>query len=571
MPKPSRPSARPAAATPTDAFTLASQQLAARRPLRDAGLRQIAASLQARQTLLADNDLRARLARQPDDADSLHLHARVAAQLGQREQAIDRLQRCLALAPDFAAARYLLAQLLSQQLDFPAARDMLAPLLAAEPDHPLFQLLMAQVQESLNDGPAALTLCERLVRQHPNRVDLHIRHGHALRAVGRQADSIRAYRTAIGLQPDAGAAWWGLANLKTLRLDDADIHHLQTLLASGRPAPADRVPLQFALGKALEDQGRLSDGLAQYAQGNATMRQQISYDPQVLSRGIERNRQLYTPAFLRSRAGLGCPSTAPIFVLGRPRSGSTLLEQILASHPAIEGTAELPYIGALAASLGSGQASTFYDSSYLDRLASLPGEALQALGERYLSQAGAHRRSGRPHFIDKKPANMVHVGLIHLILPQARIIDMRRHPMACGLSMFKSYSSRGRLRLDELGRYYRDYVALMAHFDRVLPGRILRVHYEDLVDRPEATVRGLLDHLGLPFDERCLRFHETERTLLTPSSEQVRQPIHAGALDQWRQVAAELAPLAQALGSVLTNYPAVPADLAGHPEVASGS
>jgi tetratricopeptide (TPR) repeat protein len=559
-----RPRPAPArAAAPADALSQASARLAAQRPLRDARLRQIQASLQSQHPLLAQADLKQYLADHPEDPDALSLLARVLVRLGQPDEAVLLLQRCLAQAPDFDAARYNLAHLLNQRLDHLGARAELAQLLARDGHNPLFLQMQAQVLELLGEGPAALVLCQQLVQALPQRPDAWVRLGHALRAVGQQADSVAAYRQAIALRPGCGAAYWSLANLKTVRLSADDLAAMKAALQQPGLAEDDRVPLQFALGKALEDQADAAGAFEQYRQGNAAMRQRIEYDPRVLSQGVARNRQLFTPAFLNSRAGAGCTSSAPIFVLGRPRSGSTLVEQILASHPAIEGTAELPYIAALAAQLagGSGSSSTFYDSRYLDALAQLPPAELQALGQRYLDQAAAHRHTDRPHFIDKKPANAVHVGLIHLILPQARIIDVRRHPMACGLSMFKSYSSKGRLRLDELGRYYRDYVALMAHFDAVLPGRVLRVHYEDLVREPEQQVRRLLEHLGLPFDANCLRFHETERTLLTPSSEQVRRPINTDAVAHWRHFEPWLAPLAEGLGSALPAYPDVPEDL----------
>ena len=558
------PPAAARAAEPADALSQANARLAAQRPLRAPRLRQIQAGLASQHPLLSQADLKQYLAEHPDDADALSLLARVAVRLGQPEQAIELLRRCLAQAPDFDAARYNLAHLLNQRLEHLAARAELDHLLARDGANPLFVQMQAFVLESLGDGPGALALCQQLVQLLPQRPDAWVRLGHALRAVGQQAECVAAYRQALALRPACGAAYWSLANLKTVRLSAEDVAAMRAALQRPGLADDDRIPLQFALGKALEDLAEHGAAFEQYRLGNAAMRQRIDYDPRLLSQGVQRNRQLFTPDFLRSREGTGCPSAAPIFVLGRPRSGSTLVEQILASHPAIEGTAELPYIGALAAQLagrqGGGQ-SALYDSRYLDTLAQMPPAELAMLGEAYLAQARAHCRSERPHFIDKKPANAVHVGLIHLILPQARIIDVRRHPMACGFSMFKSYSSKGRLRLEELGQYYRDYVALMAHFDAVLPGRVLRVHYEDLVREPEPQVRRLLAHLGLPFDERCLRFHETERTLLTPSSEQVRRPISGEAVEHWRHFEPWLGPLADGLGSVLGAYPEVPADL----------
>jgi hypothetical protein len=291
------------------------------------------------------------------------------------------------------------------------------------------------------------------------------------------------------------------------------------------------------------------------------MRVRISYDPDTLSSGVAVNKTIFTSEFLKSRSSAGCPAPDPIFVLGRPRSGSTLIEQILSSHSAIEGLAELPYITTLAGRLENRDGAIPYGTEYLRALEKMEPQGLMALGEEYMRTTQGHRKLGRPFFIDKKPANFSHVGMIMLILPNAKIIDARRHPAASALSMFKQYSSKGRLRLTELGRFYRDYVELMAHFDRVAPGRIHRVHYENMVADPDTEVRRLLDHLGLPFEESCLRFYETKRTVLTPSSEQVRKPISSEAVDHWRNYEPWLGPLIRGLGSVFTEYPAVPEEL----------
>jgi hypothetical protein len=312
--------------------------------------------------------------------------------------------------------------------------------------------------------------------------------------------------------------------------------------------------LQFALGKALEDAGDYGAAFEQMAQANASLRSRIEYDPKSLTRGVAANKALYTADFFAARAGAGCASTAPIFILGRPRSGSTLLEQMLASHSAIEGTAELPYGPALAAGLNH-RSGPAYGTDTLTALGRMSAPELAALGEAYLQSAGVHRRLGRPHFIDKNPANFAHIGMLHLMLPAAKIIDMRRHPVACSFSMFKSLGGKSRLRLDELGRLYRDYVDLLAHFDAVMPGRVLRVFYEDLVREPERELRRVFAHLGLPFEAACLRFHETSRTVLTPSSEQVRQPLHTGAVDHWRHFEPWLTPLIESLGPAHSAYP----------------
>jgi hypothetical protein len=319
--------------------------------------------------------------------------------------------------------------------------------------------------------------------------------------------------------------------------------------------------LQFSLAKAYEDRGEYERSFEYYAKANAVLRLAMSYDPATLTAGVAANKALFTPEFLRSRQRAGCQTPGTIFIVGRPRSGSTLVEQILSSHSAIEGTAELPYIAALSSRLANRDSNTTLGAKYLPALADLAPEALTPLGEEYLRDASIHRKLDRPFFIDKKPGNFFHIGLIHLILPNAKIVDVRRHPAANGLSMFKSHSSKGRLRLAELGKFYRDYVELMAHFDAVLPGMVHRVIYEQLVANPEAEVRRLLDYLGLPFEESCLRFHETKRTVLTPSSEQVRRPISSDAVYYWRAYEPYLGPLLSNLGSALTCYPEVPEEL----------
>lgn len=545
-----------------DAFAQASARLNAQRPVRDARLKQIMTVMQSNLLALAQTQLADHLAKHPKDADALSLMARVAVRQEQRAEAVALLARCLAVAPDFVAARYNRAYLLAQLNEFDEALKELDTLLAHDGANPLFRQMKADVLESVGDSEQALVLCEQLAEENPGRAESWIRLGHALRGLGRQERSIEAYRRAIACRPASGQAYWALANMKTVRFTEADIAAMQTQLANAAVAPDDRITLQFALAKAQEDAGQYEQAFTHYDQANAAMRKRIRYDADTLTQGVAANKAMFTPAFLKAREGAGCPSREPIFILGRPRSGSTLVEQILTSHPAIEATAELPYITALAARL-NGQRSTgpVYGTEYLEPLAAMDAPALAALGEDYLRSAALHRRLGRPFFIDKKPANFAHVGLIHLMLPHAKIIDVRRHPAGSCWSMFRTYSTKGRLRLDELGRFYRDYVELMAHFDEVMPGRIHRVVYEDLVRDPEGETRRLLDHLGLPFDPACLRFHETERAILTPSSEQVRQPITSGAVDHWRHFEPWLGPLLDSLGSVHTAYPAVPDDL----------
>jgi hypothetical protein len=322
----------------------------------------------------------------------------------------------------------------------------------------------------------------------------------------------------------------------------------------------DRLHLEFAIGKALEDTGEYPASFQHYARGNVLRRAQLRYSAGETSARVRRARALYTPDFFAARASMGCPARDPIFVVGLPRAGSTLIEQILSSHSQIEGTMELPEVTSITRALRQ-QGDAGSAAPYHDALAALDADALRALGKQYLAHTRIQRKTSAPLFIDKMPNNFMHVGLIHLILPNAKIIDARRHPLACCFSAFKQHFARGQsfsYSLDDLGRYYRDYVALMAHFDAVLPGRVHRVFYERMVDDTEAEVRRLLAYCGVPFEEACLRFYQNQRPVRTASSEQVRQPIYRDGVDHWRHYASWLDPLASALGPVLERYPDVP-------------
>lgn len=543
-----------------DTLALASRRLATERPLKHKRLLEAADLIAANRFDQAHSVLADYLSKRADDADALALVARALVRQGRKREAIEVLERVTALAPDFAVARFNLANLLAQANHFDAALAQLDTLLAIDPDNALFLQLKASVFETTGENEATLAICERLAAENPDRAECFVALGHAHRALGDKNEAIAAYRKAIALVPQSGLAWWSLANMKTAKFGEAEIAQMHRQLARPDLAAEDRIHLQFSLGKAYEDARAFDKSFEQYAKANAATRLRIEYDPDTLSSGVAANKRIFTREFFAARAGWGCSAPDAIFVLGRPRSGSTLLEQILSSHSAIEGTAELPYITAMAARL-EGRDSHSYGTQYLNVLAQMGPEDLKRLGEEYMDVTRVHRKQGRPFFIDKKPGNFPHVGLIHLILPNAKIVDARRHPVACGLSMFKHYSSKGRLRLAELGLFYRDYVALMAHFDAALPGRIHRVIYEETVADPEAQVRRLLDYLGVPFEEACLRFYETERTVLTPSSEQVRRPITGEAVDYWKNYEPHLQPLIRSLGSAFDEYPRVPAEL----------
>ncbi|MFL6857673.1 MAG: sulfotransferase [Allosphingosinicella sp.] len=510
------------------------------------------------QLAVAEPILRRRLAADPLDVAAIRMLAEVAGRLGRYRDAEALLRRALELAPDFTAARANLATALYRQNRPAEAVDVLESIAESESDVLGHRNLKAAALSRIGGYEEAIRLYQKVLEYRPKQPKVWMSFGHVLKTVGRTADGVAAYRRAIGLAPTLGEAWWSLANLKTVRLEGADVAAMEAALRRPGLADADRLHLHFALGKALEDAGEAERAFGHYAEGNRLRRAELDYDADEVTAHVDRSIALLTPDFLAARAGGGCPAPDPIFILGMPRAGSTLVEQILASHPLVEGTMELPDIPILARRL-SGPRD---EERYSERLAALTPDERRALGEEYLERTRVHRREDRPFFIDKMPNNWVHAGLIHLILPNARIVDARRHPLDCGFSNFKQHYARGQgfsYALSDMGRYYADYVRLMAHVDAVLPGRVHRVIHERLLDDPESEVRALLAFLGLDFDPACLAFHENKRAVRTASSEQVRRPINREGVGQWRAFEPWLGPLKDALGPVLDAYPEAPA------------
>ena len=526
---------------------------------RDPRLLAPAAALCANDVPRAEALLRAHLKQFPTDVAAIRMLAEVAARLRRYRDSATLLERCLELNPSFDEARQQYALVLHRQNDDAAALRQIDALLAKDPHNPSYRNLQAAILVRLGDVAQSIEIYDELLARHPQLPKIWMSYGHALKTGGREADSAAAYRRSVALRPELGEAYWSLANLKTVRFAPTEIATMRAQLARTDLADEDRYHLHFALGKALEDAGEYPESFAQYAAANRVRRAGIRYSAEELSEHVRRSKRLFSPAFFAARRGFGCPAPDPIFVVGLPRSGSTLIEQILSSHSAVEGTMELPDIPALA--------RPFYGQrggapGYPDALAGLDAAACRALGERYLEQTRIQRRRGAPYFVDKMPNNFVHLGLIHLALPNAKIIDARRHPLGCCFSCFKQHFARGQLftyDLDDLGRYYHDYVELMAHFDAVLPGRVHRVHYERMIEDTEGEVRRLFDYLGLPFEPATLRFYETERAVRTASAQQVRQPIYREGLEQWRRYEPWLEPLEAALGPVLAAYPGTPA------------
>jgi cytochrome c-type biogenesis protein CcmH/NrfG len=527
-----------------------------RHAVHDAALMSAAAALHANDIPDAETRLRRHLKQAPTDVVAMRMLAEVAMRLDRGEDAESLLERCLELAPGFHEARHNYAVVLHRLNKPVEAIAELERLLREDPSDPAYRTLKAAVLCRTGDYEPAIDIYEQLLREHPQQAQVWLSCGHALKTAGHADRAIAAYRRCIAVDADFGEAYWSLANLKTFRFDDVELDHMRRQLARTDLPEEHRLHFEFAVGKALEDRAEYADSFRSYANGNALRLHQIPYNADDTSARLARVRELYTAKFFRERAGSGCAAPDPIFIVGLPRAGSTLIEQILSSHSSVEGTMELPEIISLTRALRRSAAEA-RPGAYHDALARIDAAELRALGEQYLARTRIHRKLGRPFFIDKMPNNFAHIGLIHLVLPNAKIIDARRHPLACCLSGFKQHFARGQnfsYSLEDLGRYYRDYAGLMAHFDNVLPGRIHRVIYEDMVDDTEREVRRLLDYCGLPFEDACLRFFDNERPVRTASSEQVRQPIYRDGVDQWRHYEPWLDPLKAALGPVLVSY-----------------
>ncbi len=510
--------------------------------------------------------LREHLKQAPTDVAAIRMFAEVAARLGRNEDALNLLERCLELAPSFQAARQNYALVLHRSNRPEQALIQIEHLLAADPGHLGNRNLKAVVLCRIGDYEPAIRIYADLLEHYPRNAKVWVSYGHALKTAGHTDRAIAAYRNSLQLEPSFGEVWWSLANLKTFRFSADELAAMRRQLARADLAEAvltedDRLHLEFAVGKALEDAGEYEPSFRHYAQGNAIRRAQLHYSADDTHARGQYLREHYTHDFFAARVGAGSAARDPIFIVGLPRAGSTLIEQILSSHSQVEGTMELPEVTSISRLLRM-QGDADGVMPYHGALAALDADALRALGERYLAHTRIQRKTSAPLFIDKMPNNFMHIGLIHLMLPNAKIIDARRHPLACCFSAFKQHFARGQnfsYGLEDVGRYYRDYVALMAHFDAVLPGRIHRVVYERMVDDTEGEVRRLLEYCGLPFEESCLRFFQNPRPVRTASSEQVRQPIYREGVDHWRHYAPWLGPLASALGPVLEKYPDVPA------------
>jgi tetratricopeptide (TPR) repeat protein len=487
-----------------------------------------------------------------------HIEAmRLLAEIGMKFNAYDEaeflLESCKVLEPENVSAHFDYVKVLRKRQKFEQALVEASELRDKEPGNPEFEMLFANENLAVGNFDQAMLVYEALLSSMPNNPGINLTYGHALKTVGRQDDAITAYRRAYQSKPDCGDAYWSLANLKTYRFEESEILQMRDREASPMTALDDRYHLCFALGKALEDMGDYRNSFEYYERGNRLKREELKYDPARLSNEMRLQREDVTTDLFRKFEGAGCRDDAPIFIVGLPRAGSTLLEQILASHSQVEGTMELPNIFALAYQLDRNR-KVGDEPEYPGNLNNLSRDDFKRFGEEFIRDTRVYRKKGTPFFIDKMPNNFRHIGLIHLILPNAKIIDARRGAMGCSFSGFKQLFAEGQeftYGLEEIGEYYKDYVALMDHWDAVLPGKILRVRYENVVADLETQVRRLLDFCNLPFEESCINFHQTERAVRTASSEQVRQPIFKSGVDQWEHFSAYLDPLRAKLGPEL--------------------
>jgi len=518
----------------------------ARAAVHDPALKPAAEALFNDDPATAERLLNDHLKARPRDARAMQMLAEALVRRGAFSGAEQLLVGCLDIDPDDDGARFDLANVLFRQQQSLRAIPHLQKLLTLDPDEAAYRNLLAACLSAAGEYERGIEIYRGLLEEFPSHPKIWLNLGHALRTLRRRDEAVSAYGRAIALAPGLGEAYWSLANLKTVPFSVEEVSAMQAKLERADLTSDDRLHMCYALGKALEDLGDYGAAFQHYDAGARLRRAQVRYDAEEMTAFVEKSKRLFTSGFFASRGDHGDPSDEPIFIVGLPRSGSTLVEQILASHSAVEGTMELPDIALIAGKLGG--------PSYPEVLANLSAGDSASLGAAYLEGVAVHRRLGRRYFIDKMPNNFLHIGLIQLILPRAKIIDARRHPIGACFSAFKQHFAQGQAftyDLGDLGRYYRDYVALMAHVDRVLPGRVCRVIYEDLVDDTEGEVRRLLDHCRLPFEPACLAFYENDRAVRTVSSEQVRRPIFRDALEQWRNYEPWLGPLVQTLGPTL--------------------
>ena len=495
----------------------------------------------------AEQTVREYLQRHGAQVDAIRVLAQISIKLNVLDDAEILLENLVRMRPDYADARFEYVYVLAQRRRYEPALLEIQPLLRQSPSNPAYRKLHALICDGLGRGEEALQIYAQLSLEFPDDTEIAVSMAQILKSRGSTEAALQLFKSAQAAPASFALASLGLSNSKSYRFDDEELARLRQAEAAPTATLVDRYQLCFALGKALEERAQYEESFRYYARGNALKRSEIKLDPETLVQTMHRQRVVCTPELFGARRGVGSPCPDPIFIVGMPRAGSTLIEQILASHSKIDGTLELPDIPRLVHQFRDRDPDA--PPRYPAILAELAPQEFRELGEAYIHDTRVHRK-GAPYFIDKMPNNFRDIGFIHLILPNARIIDARRDAMSCCFGNFKQLFPQGmefKYSLEELGRYYTQYVALMEHWDKVLPGKVLRVQYEDVVNDLEGSVRRLLEFLGLPFEPACLEFHKTARTVRTLSSDQVRRPINRDGLDQWRHFEPWLGPLKEAL------------------------
>jgi tetratricopeptide (TPR) repeat protein len=542
---------------------MAQSELAAQAAHQIATLRRLPPEVVAATGLFVDGDLdtaepmvRAFLLEHGNEVEAMRLLARIGMARKVYDDAELLLAAVMEMAPDYRAARAEYAEVLIEMQKHAQAQAELERLVREDPANRLnYQGLQAMAAVGLGAHEHAVALYRELLRGGSADAEVHLSIAHALKTIGRQDEAIESYRNAAAARPDFGDAYWSIANLKTYRFTPGELARLKALHTDPSVRPVDRYHVCFALAKALEDQGEFAESFHYYALGNALKRAESRYRPEIIENNTRLQIEICTAEFFARHRDSGVTDPDPIFIVGLPRSGSTLLEQILASHSKVEGTHELPYVQQIVARL-RGRDPDLNNPRYPRVLGEMPSKDFGTLGGDYLAAAQVFRR-GRSYFIDKMPNNFRHLGLVHLMLPHAKIIDARREPMACCFSNLKQLFAKGQeftYSIDDIARYYRTYLELMRHWEQVLPGRVLRMQHEDVVGDLEGNVRRLLDFCGLEFEPQCLEYYKTQRSVRTASSEQVRLPIYREGLEHWRNFEPWLGELKSALGDALTRY-----------------
>jgi tetratricopeptide (TPR) repeat protein len=508
------------------------------------------AALRAGNVVQARQMLQERITQYPDDADALCMLAEVAAGQQSFEEATMLLRR--AVAADSAPERRLALVEHLRRYSGPAlALNELEQLPSSVRNRFEVMGIEAGLRGNLGHHDRQIELYQRIARLRSNEPGIWVSLGNALKTVGRTTEAVKALQRAIKVEPRFGETWWTLANFKSFRFSASEMKQMRHLL-QGRLNSEDALNIHFALGKAYEDASDWEPSFQHYTAGNALRAQTFSDDQRGVTTLVDQSIAAFTNDFFKRNAGSGFAAPDPIFVLGLHRSGSTLVEQILASHPLVEGTTELAVINALrdriARSAGLGWPAA---------IATLEKDRFALLGEEYVEKTRAFRQTDRPYFVDKMPSNWLNIPLIRAALPNAKIVDARRHPMACGFSNFKQNYAMGlgfSYSQETIGVFYQDYWRFMGHIDDVQPGAVHRLINERIIDDPEGEVRRLLDYLELPFDPACLEFYKNERAVRTPSAEQVRKPINREGVDYWRHYEPWLEPLKASLGPALDRW-----------------